>query len=143
MLTPYNAAVVGTVFLLFPMGYFLLTSPTFLLVRLDVPQVSFLLRSQFSGYFMTVVGASLVSTLGFAFAGRPYFAVGAATIMVFSFLARRWFLRRIDGEIAARDAGDPGATTRLRRLHVGGMACNLVELGVVIAAVPSVFATPL
>lgn len=143
MLSPYNAAVVGTVVLLFPMGYFLLTSPTFLLVRLDIPQVSFLLRSQFSGYFMTVVGAGLVATAGFAFAGRTAFAGGAAAIMAFAFLARRWFLRRIDRQIAARDAGDPMAARRLRRLHVGGMACNLVELGAVIAAVPSVFAGPL
>ncbi len=143
MLSAYNAAVVGTVFMLFPLGYFFLTSPTFLLVKLDVPQVSFLLRSQFSGYFMTVAGAGVVSTAGFTFAGKPLFAAGAATIMVFSFLARRWFLRRIDGEIAAREAGDLTATRRLRRLHVGGMACNLVELGVVIAAVPSIFAGPL
>lgn len=143
MLSAYNAAVVGTVFLLFPMGYFLLTSPAFLLVRLDIPQVSFLLRTQFSGYFMTVVGAGVVSTAGFAFAGQPLFAVGAATIMVFSFLARRWFLQRIDGEIAAREAGDLTATRRLRRLHVGGMMCNLVEISVVIAAVPSIFAAPL
>lgn len=128
--------------MLFPMGYFLLTSPTFLLVKLDIPQVSFLLRNQFSGYFMTVVGAGVVSTAGFAFAGRLLFAAGAAAIMVFSFLARRWFLRRIDGEIAAREAGDLTAAGRLRRLHVGGMACNLVELGVVIAAVPGIFATP-
>lgn len=143
MLSPYNAAVAGIVFLLFPMGYFLLTSPTFLLVRLDIPQVSFLLRSQFSGYFITVVGAGLVSTAGFAFAGRPAFAAGAAMITVFAFLARRWFLRRIDGEIATCAAGDLTAARRLRRLHVGGMLCNLVELGFVMAAVPGVFATPL
>ena len=43
-MTSNGIALVATVILLFPMGYFLLAAPAFLLVRLDIPPVTQLLR---------------------------------------------------------------------------------------------------
>lgn len=42
----------------------------------------------------------------------------------------------MDALLAARDAG---ATGRIRRLHVGGIAYNAVQCSVVLACVPAVF----
>jgi hypothetical protein len=59
------------------------------------------------------------------------------------FLASPTFLlvplhRRIDAELQARDAGNGGAVRELRRLHLTGMAANLVQLAAVIGMVPAV-----
>src|SRR5205085_9840859 len=51
---PDNVALFATIILLLPMIYFLLASPAFLLVRLDIPAVALLLRAMFSGYFLAV-----------------------------------------------------------------------------------------
>jgi hypothetical protein len=140
-MTPHPLAVAATIILLFPMGYFFLTSPTFLLVTLDVPPVTRLMRGHFNGYFimMTVVG--IFGTAAFAVAGRYDLSLCIALITTFALGARRWFLRHMDAEISARDAGDAGAVRRLRKLHWEGMGCNAVQLAVVVASIPYIFGT--
>ena len=103
---PEPVALFASVLLLLPMGYFLLQAPAFLLVKLDNPTVTRLLRGMFSIYFLVVAVAGAIGTLAFAVAGRPPFALAIALIMAFAVLARRWFLQRMDAELGARDAGD-------------------------------------
>ena len=45
-------------------------------------------------------------------------------------------------ELGARDAGDPDAVHRLRRLHWGGMLCNAVQLVAVVGSIPYINVTP-
>jgi hypothetical protein len=61
----------GTVILLFTMGYFFLASPAFLLVKLDIPQVTQLLRGMFNVQFVMMSIAGVIGTL--AFGGSPGF----------------------------------------------------------------------
>lgn len=129
-------ALIATVLLLLPMGYFLLAAPGFLLVRLDIPQVTVLLRSLFSGYFLVLAVDAALGTLAFAFEGRMLAAIGIAAIVVCAVPARRWFLRQVDAQVSARDAGDPGAARRLRRLHWQAMGYNGAQLALLVAAVP-------
>ena len=63
-------------------------------------------------------------------------------IAAFAVLARRWFLRRMDADLDARDAGDPDAVRRLRRLHWGGMLCNAVELVTIVSSIPYIVVPP-
>jgi len=138
-MTADSIALGAFIVLLLPMFYFFMTSPTFLLVKLDVEQVTRLMRGQFHGYFLVLSVAGVVGTIAFLVAGRPLVALGIGLITAFAIGARPWFLRRMDAEIRARDAGDAGAVRRLRRLHWGGMACNAVMVVAMIAAIPRVF----
>jgi hypothetical protein len=139
---PDPIILLTTVILLLPMGYFLLAAPAFLLVKLDVRPVALLLRGMFNGYFLTLAIAGVVGTIAVAVAGRLALAIGIGLIAAFAVLARRWFLRNMDAELSARDAGDPDAPRRLRRLHWGGMLCNATQLVVIVASVPHIMVTP-
>ncbi|MBR0693524.1 hypothetical protein [Bradyrhizobium lablabi] len=135
-MTPSPLALAATIILLFPMGYFLLASPAFLLVKLDIPPVTQLLRGMFNAHFLMVSIAGAIGTVAFAIAGRWAFAAGISLIAAFAVWARRWFLRQMDAQLSARDAGDADAVRRLRRLHWGGMLCNAIQLVAVVGSIP-------
>ena len=139
---PDPVALFATVVLLFPMGFFLLSAPAFLLVKLDIPEVTQLLRGMFSAYFLMVAIAGAVGTIALAVEGRPFVAIGIALIAAVAVWARRWFLQRWDAHLSARDAGDADAVRRLRRLHWGGMLCNAAQLVAIVACIPYVVVTP-
>ena len=126
------------VILLTPMGYFLLAAPAFLLVKLDVPPVTQLLRGMFNIQFRIVSVAGIIGTAAFIFAGRPLFAAGIGLIAVFAIWGRPWFMRQMDDQLSARDAGDADAVRRLRRLHWSGMLCNAVLLAALVVSIPYV-----
>jgi hypothetical protein len=137
---PSPSVLFASVMLLLPMSYFFLQSPTFLLMKLDNPSVTFVMRGMFSIYFVLLAVAGVIGTSTFVADGRPGLAAGVGAILVFAIAGRRWFLRRIDAGVAARDAGDPDAVRRLRRLHWSGMACNAVQLAVVVTGIPFISA---
>ncbi|KRR04648.1 hypothetical protein CQ12_28365 [Bradyrhizobium jicamae] len=140
-MTPDGVALAAVVILLFPMGYFLLASPAFLLVKLDIPPVTQLLRGMFNAHFLMTSIAGVIGTLVFAATGRLGFAVGIGLITAFAVWSRRWFLRQWDVQLNARDAGDADAVRRLRRLHWGGMLSNAVQLIAVVGSIPFIAAT--
>jgi hypothetical protein len=135
---PDPIALFATVVLLFPMGFFLLSAPAFLLVKLDIPEVTQLLRGMFSAYFLMVAIAGAVGTIALAVEGRPFVAIGIALIAAVAVWARRWFLQRWDVHLSARDAGDADAVRRLRRMHWGGMLCNAAQVVVIVVCIPYV-----
>ena len=141
-MTPDAVALLATVIVLLPMGYFLLASPAFLLVKLDIPPVAQLLRGMFNAYFLVLSIAGVIGTLAFAVEGRLVFAIGIGLIAAFAASARRWFLRLMDAELSARDAGDADAVHRLRRLHWGGMLCNAIQLVALVGSIPYITVTP-
>jgi len=129
-------ALIAVVILAFPMVCFLLSSPAFLLVGLDVPEVTQLLRGIMRGYFLAIGIAGTLAMVLLAVAGRPAFALGAIAIAVFALVFRRWLLQRMDAELKARDAGVATAVGRLRALHVRSMLVNAVQFAMVMASVP-------
>src|SRR6185436_8812237 len=112
--TSEGVALAAIVVLLFPMGYFLLASPAFLLVKLDIPEVAQLLRGMFKVHFLMVSIAGIIGTVVFALAGRLFFAIGVALITAVAFWGRRWFMQAWDALQSAKDAGDAEAVRRLR-----------------------------
>jgi hypothetical protein len=135
---PDAIAVAALVILLFPMGYFLLASPAFLLVKLDIPPVTQLLRGMFNIQFRMMSVAGLIGTAAFIFAGRPLFAIGIGLIAALAIWGRPWFMRQMDDQLSARDAGDKDALRQLRRLHWSGMLCNAVLVAALVASIPFV-----
>jgi hypothetical protein len=140
-MTSDGIALAAIVILLFPIGYFFLAAPAFLLVKLDIPQVTQLLRGMFNAHFLMTSIAAVIGTMVFALTGRPAFAIGVGLIAAFAFWARGWFLLQWDAQLSARDAGDAAAVRRLRRLHWGGMLCNAMLLFAVVGSIPYVSAT--
>jgi hypothetical protein len=134
-------ALAATIILLFPMGFFLLSAPGFLLVKLDIPEVTQLLRGLFKAHFLMVSIAGVIGTVVFVVAGRPVFAIGIGLIAAFAIWARGWFLRRMDAEVSARDAGDADAVRRMRWLHWEGMLSNAIQLAAVVGSIPYVTST--
>ena len=139
---PDPVALFATVVLLFPMGYFLLAAPAFLLVSLAIPPVTQLLRGMFSSYFLMVAIAGAIGMVAVAISGRLLVALAIALIAALAIWTRRWFLQRWDAQLRARDAGDADAVRRLRRLHWEGMLCNAVQLAVILISIPYVVVTP-
>jgi len=134
-------ALAAIVILIFPMGYFFLASPAFLLVKLDIPPVTQLLRGMFNAHFLMMRIAAIIGTVTFALTGRPVFAIAVALIAAFAVWARGWFLRQWDIQLSARDAGDAAAVRRLRRLHWAGMLANAILLFAIVVSIPYVAAT--
>lgn len=140
-MSPDVAASFALVILMAPMAYFLLAAPSFLFVKLDIPPVAQLLRGMFHGYFVALVIAGVVGTVGLAAAGRTAFIIGIG-IVAFAVLARRWFLRRIDAELDTKPAGDDEVARGLRRLHVAGMLFNAIQFIVVVGCIPYIMVAP-
>ncbi len=135
---PDNIALFAAIILLLPMFYLLLAAPAFLLVRLDIVQVTRLLRGMFDSYFVALAIAGGIGTLAVLADGRPLVALGIGLIAAFALVSRRWFLGQMDARISDRDSGDATAVRRLRRLHWGGMLSNAVQVGAVLASIPQV-----
>lgn len=140
-MSPDVAASFALVILMAPMAYFLLASPSFLFVKLDIPPVAKLLRGMFHGYFIALAIAGVVGTVGLAVAGRTAFLIGIGVI-AFAVLARRWFLRRIDAQLGPEPAGDGGMARRLRQLHLAGMLCNAAQFVLVVGCIPYIMGAP-
>ncbi|MGY4286658.1 hypothetical protein ACVWXO_005878 [Bradyrhizobium sp. LM2.7] len=140
-MTSDGVAVAVMIILLFPMGYFLLASPAFLLVKLDIQPVTQLLRGMFNVHFRIMSVAGVIGAVAFIVAGRPLFGAGVGLIAAFAIWGRGWFMRRMDDQLNARDAGDADAVRRLRRLHWGGMLCNAALVAGLLASIPYVVTT--
>jgi len=142
---PDAAAFFAEIILMLPLSYFLLAAPGFLFFSLDIPPVARLLRGMFHAYFLMLAIAGGVGALALAVAGQPTFVIGIG-VLAFAILARRWFLPRMDVEIGqvgeADRASGTGMGARLRRLHLGGMACNAMVLAAVASSVPYVVVAP-
>ena len=127
-MTPDGVAVAVMIILLFPMGYFTLASPAFLLVKLDIQPVAQLLRGMFNAHFLVMRVAGIIGAVAFLLDGRLVAAMGVGLLAALAIYGRRWFMQQMDEQLSARDAGDAEAPRRLRRLHWSGMLGNAVLL---------------
>ncbi|MBR1131967.1 hypothetical protein [Bradyrhizobium iriomotense] len=139
-MTPDAVAVAVMVVLLFPMGYFTLASPAFLLVKLDIKPVAQLLRGMFNAHFLVMRVAGVVGMAALLLDGRLLAAMGVGIIAALAIWGRGWFMRRMDDQLSARDAGDAEAPRRLRRLHWSGMLGNAALLVALVASIPYIAA---
>lgn len=117
--------------LLFPMGVFMLMSPPLLILKHETPVDGGFVRSLFNLYYNSVIAIGAVAAAGCALMGRGSMALAMVGLVVFVLGIRRWMISTMDklrGEIAR---GDSRAVPSFRRLHMAGMALNIVQLGIV------------
>jgi hypothetical protein len=65
--------------------------PLFLLVKLDIPPVTLLLRGMFNAYFLVLAVAGFIGTVAFAVEGRLVVAARIGLIAAFAVSARHCF----------------------------------------------------
>jgi hypothetical protein len=126
----------AVVIVLFSLIYFFLASISFLLVRLDIPEISRLFRGLFNVYFWMVGCTGLVATAVFAASGRMAFTAAMLLLAATAMASRRRVLQLIDTQQTASQSGDTAATRRLRLIHWSGMLANIVILATVASSVP-------
>ena len=100
-MVPDFIALAAVVVVLFSSTYFFMASLPFLLVRLDIPEVSRLLRGLFNVYFWMIGVSGLVATTVFAASGRMAFAAAMLSLAVSSMALGRRVLRSIDRQQTA------------------------------------------
>ena len=103
-MTPDSLAVAAMIILLFPMGYFTLASPAFLLVKLDVRPVALLLRGMFNAHFLVMGAAGIIGTVAFLLAGQLVFATVVGLLAALAIGGRRRFMARMDNQLSAGES---------------------------------------
>lgn len=137
-MTEDQLSLLGAVIPLFPIAYFFLSSLSFFVAKFEDPVVIRVLRGLLHAYTLGLIGGSSVAALAYAAIGRWPVAAGMALAAAGGLLARLWFLRRLDGEVAARNGGDTSATRRLRRLHLTAIGYNAAHLVLLLASIPRI-----
>jgi hypothetical protein len=121
-------AMFSTVVLLVWMGFFMLGSLPLLVLKHDTPLDSRFIRGLFNVYYVAVMVTATIGAASFALAGRPGFAFAFACIGFVGLASRVLFLSRMDALRGTMTATDYPAIRRFRRLHIGGMLANVVQL---------------
>jgi hypothetical protein len=134
-MVPDFVPLYAVVTVLFSLIYFALSSLSFLLVQLDVPEVSRLFRGLFNVYFWMVGFTGLVATAVFAASGRMAFTAAMLLLAATAMIARTRVLQLIDMEQTAWQSGDTAAMRRLRIIHCGAMLANIAVLATVASSV--------
>ena len=136
LMVPGFIPLYAIVIVLFSSAYFSMASLPFLLVPLDIPEVSRLFRGLFNVYFWMIGFSGLVATTVFAASGRMAFAAAMLSLAATAMALRSWVLQRIDSQQTASQSGDAAAIRQLRLIHWGGMLANAGVLASVAISVP-------
>jgi hypothetical protein len=131
---PIALAIAATVALLCSMGFFLMGSLPLLILKHDTAMDARFIRGLFKLYYQAVMVTGAGAALAYALAARPGFAAGMAAVAVLAFCLHRTIVGRMDALRETMTPTDHAAISRFRRLHVGGMLINLVQLGTVAAS---------
>lgn len=121
-------AMFSTVVLLVWMGFFMLGSLPLLVLKHDTPLDSRFIRGLFNVYYLAVIITAAIGAASFALAGRSGFALAFGAIGLIGLASRRMFIALMDALRGTMTATDHLAIKRFRRLHIGGMLANVVQL---------------
>lgn len=128
---PTVMSLIATVVLLVWMGFFMMGSLPLLVLQHDTPLDARFIRGLFNVYYLAVMPTASAAALGYAWIGRPLFALGMACIAALAFSLRRWLIiPRMDALRGAALATDT-AILQFRRLHIAGMVLNVAQLAAV------------
>lgn len=119
------------VVLLFPMGVFMLASPPLLILKHETPLDARFIRGLFNLYYIGVITIAAAGAAGCALLDQRAIALSMGGLIVFVYGTRRWMISNMDKLGAAIASGESTAVARFRRLHIGGMILNVVQLGTV------------
>ena len=128
LLQPQTIALFFTVALLAVTAYFLLGSVPLLTLKHDNPVDARFIRSFYTTYYRIAFLAAVGTTVSYALAGRPAFAVGAAAIATLTLMLRKHFIPRMDQLAPQILADQVEAIPAFRKIHKSAILINTTQL---------------
>jgi hypothetical protein len=126
------AALFFTVALLVTTAYFLMGSVPLLILRHDTPRDSQFVRGFFNIYYKAAMFTAAATSLSYALAGRPSFAIGAAALVILAAVLRATIIGMMDRFRIHMQSDDTDAIPGFRRTHVLAILINLLQLSAVV-----------
>jgi hypothetical protein len=126
-------AILFTVALLCTSVYFLLGSVPLLILKHDTPVDGNFIRSFFNLYYRMATVVAGAAALSYAFSNRPWFAAGAACIMVLSIALKRKVIGKMDLLRSQIQTDDVEAVPEFRKIHFIAVFISFVQMVVVVA----------
>lgn len=124
-------AISSTLALLVWMGFFLMGSLPLMVLKHDTPLDGRFIRGLFNVYYGAVLATAAIAAVGHALSARPAIALAMLGIAALSVLSRHWMLAQMDRARNSILMEDPAAIWQFRRLHIGGMLLNVVQLAII------------
>lgn len=123
LLQPQNIALFFTVALLAVTAYFLLGSIPLLTLKHDNPVDARFIRAFYMTYYKIALTTAVGTTISYALAGRPTFALGAGAIASLTLVLRRHFIPQMD-QLAPQILANPA----FRKIHKTAIMINTSQL---------------
>jgi hypothetical protein len=133
-----NFALVFTVALLGTKAYFVLGSIPLLILKHDSPIDAQFVRKFFSLYYFAAIFTASGTAISYAFAGRPWLALGAAVLALLALRLRRKIIPEMHALGAEMQTNFLAAMLKFRKTHMKAIAFNTVQLIAIIACLVSV-----
>jgi hypothetical protein len=125
-------ALFFTVALLVTTAYFLMGSVPLLILKHDTPLDSRFIRGFFNAYYLAAMFTATGTSVSYAFAGRPAFAIGAAALAILAAILRGKVIGKMDQLRDQIQADQTGAIPGFRRTHLTAILINLAQLVVIV-----------
>lgn len=138
ILQPSQATLLCSIAMLAVTGYFFFGSVPLLILKHDNTMDARFIRTFYITYYRLALLTATVTTVSYIVAGRPAFAIGAASIVALTLFLRRTFIPRMDALRAQIQASDAGAIAAFRRIHKTAIAINLAQVVAIVGGL-SVF----
>ncbi len=137
-LQPNQVTLLCTIAMLAVTAYFFFGSVPLLILKHDNTMDARFIRTFYITYYRLALLTATVTTVSYIVAGRPAFAIGAASIVALTLFLRRTFIPRMDALRAQIQASDAGAIAAFRRIHKTAIAINLAQVVAIVGGL-SVF----
>ena len=128
LLQPQNMALFFTVALLAVTAYFLLGSIPLLTLKHDNPVDARFIRAFYMTYYKIALTTAVGTTISYALAGRPTFALGAGAIASLTLVLRRHFIPQMDQLAPQILANQHLASPAFRKIHKTAIMINTSQL---------------
>ena len=128
---PKTLALVSTVLLLMSLGFFVLGTTPLLILKHDVAMDSRVIRQVFHYCYRMVAVMAAAASIGYALAGHTVLSLSLGGMAVLAVAMHRWMLPRMDDLRTTMHDGDQNAIRQFRKLHIAGIALNLMQLAAI------------
>lgn len=125
---PKIVSLISIVLLLGWMLYFMMGGLTLLILKHDDQSDQRLVRGFFHVHYLALITIASLGALSSAVADRRMIAASIGCIAIIGFTARQLIVSRMDRLRSTMSATDVPAIRTFRRLHVAGLALNLMLL---------------
>ncbi|CAN1487929.1 hypothetical protein MCEMSEM23_00101 [Rhabdaerophilaceae bacterium] len=131
---PKILSLVLTVLLLGWMFYFFVGTLPLLILKHEDPADWRMVRGFFNIHYLVLMGFAVLDSFNSILAGRIVLGSATACIALFGFIARTTIVPRMDGLRTTLGGGNVMALRSFRRLHIVGLALNILVLASFVTA---------